>query len=140
MVSPTVSIDIPKFSNGAFFARFWEILESKKAQAEYDIKSLLLVSATYGHTLSKGRHYKNQTGRLNRSTKVDGSLGYGEQIRLYVDTEEVDYAKYVINPRKNGSWSGDPFINEALDYNRDKIMVVLRDLYNESITEFNRRS
>ena len=134
-MSYSITIKTPEIHLGGFFSEFWRILASDKQSAEAQIKKLLLDFARTGHEDLTGRHYENQTGQLERATKVDGSFNIGDEIRLYVDRTQVDYAQYVIHP--NGKWTGDPFIDESIEHNLPAINQIIKDLYNTAVEKFN---
>jgi hypothetical protein len=123
----TVTIETPKIHLGGFFSEFWRILAVKKAPVEEKIKDLLLSYAQDTHK------YQHQTRQLRSATKTDGSFGLGKEIRLYVDTTQADYAKYVIEPQ----YFDDPFIDASFNYNKPKIDQLVRDLYIDAVNTFN---
>jgi len=151
MANLTVLIEVPDLqaiASTSFFADFYAHLARTKAEAESKVKKILLDYAQVGHTQSGGRHYENQTGRLKKSTKVDGSLD--KEIRLYVDTTQLDnYAGWIVNGTRKGKnggtvkWNngkGDPFIDETLKACRPQVTKIIIDFYNEAIMIFNSRS
>lgn len=136
MVSYTIEIKVPEVrENDGFLNRFWDIVKLRKPLAERKIKKILEEYARDGHRELSGRHYQKQTGRLAKSTRAKGGLA--TQITLYVDETQADYARYVVNPRKNSSWKGDPFIDETMDAKREEITNIIRELYTDCVVEWN---
>lgn len=151
MANLTVTIDVPDLSviqNSNFFAPFYAHLASTKGEAETKIKKILQDYARDGHKKSGGTHYQNQTGRLSKSTKVEGSLD--KEIRLYVDTTQLDnYAGWIVNGHRRGkngkliTWNngkGDPFIDETMKAKLPEITKIIIDFYNQAIAIFNART
>lgn len=140
--------DLQAIASSSFFANFYAHLASTKAEAEAKVKNILLNYAQNGHRQSGGRHYEDQTGRLKKSTKVEGDLT--KEIRLYVDTTQLDnYAGWIVNGHRKGKnggivkWNngkGDPFIDETLEACRPEVTEVIINFYNEAIMIFNSRS
>lgn len=151
MANLTVTIEVPdlqQIKNTSFFADFYAHLARTKSEAESKIKKILLDYARDGHKQSGGKHYKNQTGRLSKSTKVEASLD--KEIRLYVDTTELDnYAGWIVNGHRKGkggqviTWNngkGDPFIDETIEAKLPEITKIIIEYYNQAIAIFNARS
>lgn len=125
----------------SIFSPFFEWIATNKAPLEKEIKRLLTDYARDGHRELSGRHYQNQTGRLRKSTKAEGTFGADlkKEITLYVDLTQADYGKYVINPNPKTSWDGDPFIDETMKVMKPVITKKVIDFFNKAILEFNRR-
>lgn len=131
MAKTTVVIEVPEFTaNTSFFTPFWQILAQLKSPYENKIKELL-VNAARHEPRPSGEHYQNQTGQLRKATKAEGRLD--TEIRLYVDQTQVDYAKYIIEPK----YFNDPFIDEAIELKRPEITALIVELWTKAITEFN---
>jgi len=122
-----VEVEIKVDDTKGFMSSFWDIVKKKKPAYEKRIQSILERAAKTEH------RYKSRTGNLRNATKAEIDLN--KKIRLYVDEGKADYAKFVVNPR--GTWKGDPFIDKAAENNNDEIMQVLKELYDESINEWN---
>lgn len=136
----SISIALPEIGvGGDFFAPFLESLAQNKKPLEVEIRKLLREYARSGHRQLSGRHYQNETGRLSQSTRSDGDFGnsLNKEIRLYVDTTQANYAKYVINGNGKG-WQGDPFIDETIEVLKPKITELIHNFFNQEILRWNR--
>ena len=137
-----VTISLPDMSSVStgFFSSFFEWIASHKAPMEEEIKKLLQEYARDGHRQLGGRHYENQTGRLRKSTKAEGTFGHDlkKSIDLYVDLSQAPYGEYVIEG--HGTWKGDPFIDETIKVLEPKITEIIINFFNEATMEFNRRN
>jgi len=149
MANFSLTIDVPDLSqiqSHGFFATFYTYLAVHKAETEAQIVKILEDYARDGHRQSGGRHYKKQTGRLGKSTHATANLD--REIRLYVDTSQLDYAGWIVNGSRRGkgggvvTWNnghGDPFIDEAITAKYADIQTIIIDFYNNAILEFNSR-
>lgn len=127
MANYSVTIETPDINLGqSFFSDFWAIIVSHKQVTEDEIKRLLQETAREDHD------YTVRTGQLRASTKAEGSFNEGEEIRLYVDMTQQDYAEYIIQPE----YYNDPFIDEALQRLMPVITELIQDLYNQAALEF----
>ena len=137
-----VTIEMPDTSaiGSSFFSPFFEWIAKHKGPLESDIITLLEDYARDGHKSLGGDHYQNQTGRLRKSTKAEGTFGddLKKSIDLYVDLSQAPYGEYVIDG--HGSWDGDPFIDETMQVLQPKITMMITTFINKAVTEFNRRS
>lgn len=122
-----VSIEVIEFEG--IFQGLNGIISRNRPEYESKIKSLLESTARNDH------RYKSRTGKLKGATKAVADLS--KSISLYVDQGIAPYAKYVVNRR--GTWDGDNFLEEAMEKNRDEINSIIKDLYNDSIQEWNRK-
>jgi len=149
MANITLNIDIPdlsQISSHGFFSTFYTYLARHKAETESKIIKILEDYARDGHRQSGGKHYKKQTGRLAKSTHATADLT--NEIRLYVDKTQLDYAEWIVNGHRRGKggnivkWNnghGDPFIDEAMNAKYADIQAIIIDFYNKAILEFNSR-
>ena len=132
MANFTVIIETPDISaleGKSFFSKFWEIFAVKKSPFETKIKEMLQSYARKNH------RYKHQTHNLEQSTKTVGSFDYKDEIRLYIDEVQADYAEYIVKGTKN--WKSDPFIDETIKALKPQITQLINNLYNETIQAFN---
>jgi hypothetical protein len=122
-----ISIEVQHFDG--MFLELNSIVSRNKPVYEERIKQILESTAKDEH------RYKSKTGKLKGATKAVADLN--KSIRLYVDQSKAPYAKYVVNRR--GTWDGDNFIEEAMEKNKEEITAIIKDLYNDSIQEWNNR-
>lgn len=125
-----IDIQLPS----VFANKKWEqILQNHLAIAREKIDNKIQ------YALKEKHRYKHQTRNLrNASTVKKKQPQNGELLHLEVGVNEkkAPYAKYVIDG--HGSWVGDPFVDEAVDNNKDFIMQQIQAAVDRAVAEINR--
>jgi hypothetical protein len=79
-------------------------------------------------TAQTSHRYNNRTGNLMRATKVDANK---YSLKAYIDDKTASYGKFINNGFK--SWQPDPFISNAIDYNKEKIKQTIINNINNKV-------
>jgi hypothetical protein len=108
-------------------------MERELRIAEKEISERILKSAKEDH------RYQHRTKNLRDATKVEGHINSKVKngLRVYVDLEQAPYAKYVI--RGHGTWALDPFIDNAIETNKQWIFARLQLAIDKAIKAQNRK-
>ena len=108
-------------------------LRSEFIKAKEEISERVLSYARDNH------NYKSRTGNLKAATKVKSNLESDQDlsIELYIDTSKANYAKQIV--KGSGSRAPDPFIDEALEANKNWIYQRLQKALDDAVIKNNRR-
>jgi hypothetical protein len=108
-------------------------LRSEFIKAKEEISERVLSYARDNH------NYKSRTGNLKAATKVKSNLESDQDlsIELYIDTSKATYAKQIV--KGTGSRAPDPFIDEALEANKNWIYQRLQKALDDAVIKNNRR-
>jgi hypothetical protein len=116
---------------GSWWKSFFRIFNKKlNSKAEKEIVNKLL------HDMKERHRYNHLTYDLRDNTLAEGSLSSSDGLRFYVDVDVVEYGLFIVKGFK--SWAPDPFIDEAIERNKEYILQILSDTLDETTIEFNR--
>lgn len=127
-----VQVVIKGHTGKGFLSSFENYVHKEMLKAEADIKARLLKSAR-----EETHRYKHQTRNLRNSTKVKGELLQRKGLSLYIDLNQAEYGKWIVEG--HGTWKADPFIEKTIADNREWIQQRLQKALNDAIMDFNRR-
>jgi hypothetical protein len=108
---------------------FRRLLSRELQQLTHIIERRILVAAREDH------RYRRLTGDLRSATVLEGDLSKGP-INLRVDLGVAEYGEDII--MGFGSWSPDPFIDEAIQNNLSWIDGQVKGAIDRSVQGFNR--